>query len=182
MHFKQLLYLSAGSMLSTAEDYRKGEGEGENWWLWAPSCCRHQRVCAGTCALEVRHTPPALFHARWELPSPSPRRTHFPSSLELLLAQEQYRPCVIISSQQIPSLHCMPSKLSGVFLVIPDVPYVRTSFSSFKFWASALRCDTNVLTWRNTTVCLESPFWVLEDILLKIMRHFQYTSLSFLTF
>lgn len=91
------------------------------------------------------HTP-ALFHATWELPSPSPRRTHFPSSLELLLAQEQYRPCVIISSQQIPSLHCMPSKLSGVFLVIPDVPYIRTSFSSFKFWASALRCDTNVLT------------------------------------
>lgn len=91
-------------------------------------------------------TPPALFHARWELPSPSPRRTHFPSSLELLLAQEQYRPCVIMSSQQIPSLHCMPSKLSGVFLVIPDVPYIRTTFSSFEFWASALRCDTNVLT------------------------------------
>ena len=152
MHFKQLLYLSAGSMLSAAEDCQKREGEGENRWLWTPSCCRHQRVCTATCVLEAQHTDTCMFPHSMGIADPVAPEDALPSSLELHIAQEQYRPCVIISSQKIPSLHGMPSKLLDVFLIIPDIPCIHTSFSSFRFWASALRCAANVLTWRNITV------------------------------
>lgn len=147
MHFEQLLYLSAGSVLSAAEDYWRREGEGEKRWLWSPSCCRHQGLCT-TCVLEARRTDTCTFpHSVGIAVLAAPEDT-LPSSLELRFAQEQCRPCVIISSQKIPSLCCMPSKPLGVFLI-----HIHTSFSSFKFWASALCCATNVLTWRNICVC-----------------------------
>lgn len=87
---------------------------------------RHQRVCTSTKG-SVRvpvcwrlGTETCVFPPSVGIAVPVAPEDTLPSSLELLIAQEQYRHCIIISSQKIPFLHCMPSKPLGVFLIIPD--------------------------------------------------------------